>query len=225
MPETILVNNWLFSGMSAPDQDVLRPALARREVAHSEVLFHAGDVVDVIHFPVSAQIANIMRFDTGESLAVSSVGREGVTGLAAFMAVEPLGWDAIVQVPGVVWTVPAHTVRALAASSPEFATQLLKATHANQVEAHNLAICATFHAALPRVARWLLTLQERTGQASFTFTQEDLAGLLGVRRSTVNEAMIALRTAGAVRGKLRGRVTIADRAVLKVMACSCNRAH
>lgn len=225
MPETTLVNNWLFGAMSAPDKDVLRPALARREVAYSEVLFHAGDVVDVIHFPVSAQIANIMRFDTGESLAVSSVGREGVTGLAAFMAVEPLGWDAVVQVPGVVWTVPAHTVRALAASSPEFATQLLKATHANQVEAHNLAICATFHPILPRVARWLLTLQERTGQDCFTITQENLANLLGVQRTTINGVMIALRTAGAVGGKLRGRVKITDRAVLKVLACPCSRAH
>lgn len=225
MPETNLVNNWLFGAMSAPDQDVLRPALARREVACSEVLFRAGDVVDVIHFPVTAQIANIMRFDTGESLAVSSVGREGITGLAAFMAVEPLGWDVVGLVPGVVWTVSADIVRALAVSSPEFATLLLKATHANQVEAHNLAICANFHAVLPRVARWLLTLQERTGQASFTFTQEDLANLLGVRRATINEAMIALRAAGAVRGKLRGRVAIEDRAVLKAMACSCNRAH
>lgn len=224
MPETNLTNNWLFAAMSAADQDALRPALARRELAYAEVLFRSGDVVDVIHFPVSAQIANLMRFDTGESLGVSSVGREGVTGLAAFMAVEPLGWDVVVQVPGVVWTASAQIVRALAMSSPAFATQLLKATHANQVEAHTQAMCATFHLILPRVARWLLTLQERTGQTSFAITQEDLADLLGVQRTTVNGAMITLRTAGAVGGKSRGKITIKDRAVLKVLACSCHRA-
>lgn len=224
MPET-LINNWLFRAMRLSDQDILIPEFSRREVAYSEVLFRSGDVVDVIHFPVSAHIANIMRLDTGESLAVSSVGRDGVTGLAAFMAVEPIGWDAIVQVPGVVWTVPAHVVRALAIGSPAFATQLSRATHANQLEAHNLAICATFHAVLPRVARWLLTLQERTGQASFTWTQEELAKMLGVRRSSINGAMIALRDAGAMGGKLRGRSTILDRAILKAMACSCSRAH
>ena len=225
MTETNLINNWLFAAMSEVDQDTLRPAMTRHEVTHAEVLFHAGDVVDVIHFPVSAQIANIMRFDTGESLAVSSVGREGVTGLAAFMAVEPLGWDAVAQVAGVVWSVSARAVRALALSSPEFATQLLRATHANQVEAHNLAICATFHLIMPRVARWLLTLQERTGQTSFMITQEDLANLLGVQRTTINAAMIALRTAGGVSGKSRGRITIKDRAILKRLACSCHRAH
>ena len=225
MPETHLINNWLFASMSAPDQDALRPALTRREVAYTEVLFHSGDVVDLIHFPVSAQIANVMRFDTGESLAVSSVGREGVTGLAAFMAVEPLGWDAIVQVPGVVWTVPAHTLRALAARSPELEIQLLKATHRNQLEAHSLAICATFHLILPRLARWLLTLQERTGQTTFTITQEDFADFLGVQRTTINAAMTALRTAGALGGRARGKVTIKDRAVLKALACSCHRPH
>ena len=92
MPETALINNWLFASMAVADQDVLRPSLARREVEIGDVLFSAGDHVDVIHFPVSAQIANIMRLPSGESLAVSSVGREGVTGLAAFMALEPLGW-------------------------------------------------------------------------------------------------------------------------------------
>ena len=225
MPETNLNNNWLFAAMSEVDQDTLRPAMTRHEVEYAEVLFQAGDVVDVIHFPVSAQIANIMRFDTGESLAVSSVGREGVTGLAAFMAVEPLRWDAIAQVPGVVWSISAHLVRALAIHSTEFATQLLRATHANQVEAHSLAICATFHLIMPRVARWLLTLHERTGQTSFIITQEDLANLLGVQRTTINAAMISLREAGAVSGKSRGRVTIKDRAVLKSLACSCHRAH
>lgn len=225
MPDTDPINNWLFAAMGASDQDALRPALRRRELAYADVLFRAGDVVDMIHFPTSAQIANIMRLDTGESLAVSSVGREGVTGLAAFMAVEPLGWDSIVQVPGVVWTVPAQILRGLAVRSPEFATQLLQATHSNQLEAHNLAICATFHLVLPRVARWLLTLQERTGQTSFTITQEDAAGLLGVQRTTLNVAMIALRAAGATGGKTRGRVTIKDRAVLATLACSCSRAH
>ncbi len=223
MPETNLVNNWLFAAMSEPDQAALRPSLERRELAYAEVLFRLGDVVDVIHFPVSAQIANVMRLETGESLAVSSVGRESVTGLAAFMAEEPLGWDATVQVPGVVWTVPAHILRARAAHSPELATQLLQATHANQVEAHRLAICATFHPTLPRLARWLLTLQERTAQTSFDITQEDLARLLGVRRATISEAMITLRTAGAA-GGTRGKVKIKNRDVLKALACSCHRA-
>ena len=77
MPETNLVNNWLFAAMSEADQDTLRPSLVRQALTPGGVLFRTGDALDLIHFPVSAQIANVMVFGTGESLAVSTVGREG----------------------------------------------------------------------------------------------------------------------------------------------------
>lgn len=225
MAETQLINNWLFAAIGADDQEDLRPSLVRRELCIGEVLFRAGDDVDVIHFPVSAQIANIMKFGTGESLAVSSVGRESVTGLAAFMAIEPLGWDAITHVPGVVWSAPAETVRSLAARSPGLAAQLLRATHQNQLEACKLAICATFHLILPRLARWILTLQERTGQSSFTLTQDDFADLLGVQRTTINGAMKELKAAGALQKNTRGRIIIRDRNAMRALACACHRSH
>lgn len=111
MPETTLINNWLFATMQPADQAALLPALIRRQLTQKEVLFRTGDDVTHIHFPVSAQIANVMVFDTGESLAVSTVGRDGVTGLAAFLANAPIGWDAITHVGGVVWSAPASTLR------------------------------------------------------------------------------------------------------------------
>ena len=222
MPETNLINNWLFAAMSEADQDALRPSLVRHAMTQGDVLFRAGDAPDVIHFPVSAQIANVMVFDTGESLAVSTVGREGVTGLAAFMANEPVGWDAVAHVGGVVWSAPADALRILAAASPDFAASLLRATHQNQLEAHSQAICATFHSAMPRLARWLLTLQERTGLSSFTLTQDAFARLLGVQRTTIVDAMSSLKERGALARKTRGRIVIKDRDALREAACACH---
>lgn len=222
MPDTNLINNWLFAAISEADQDALRPNLVRRALAQGDVLFRTGDVLDVIHFPVSAQIANVMVFDTGESLAVSTVGREGVTGLAAFMANEPVGWDAVAHVGGVVWSAPVDALRTLAAASPGFAALLLRAAHQNQLEAHTQAICSTFHSAMPRLARWLLTLQERTGLSSFIITQDAFARLLGVRRTTVVEAMGSLRDRGAIAKNTRGRILIRDRGALREAACACH---
>lgn len=222
MPETKLINNWLFAAMSQVDQDTLRPDLGRRALTQGDVLFRTGDALDVIHFPVTAQIANVMVFDTGESLAVSTVGREGVTGLAAFMANEPVGWDAVAHVGGVVWSAPAEALRTLAAASPDFAASLLRATHQNQLEANTQAICATFHSAMPRLATWLLTLQERTGLSSFTITQDAFARLLGVRRTTIVEAMGGLSDRGAIAKNTRGRILIRDRDALRNAACACH---
>lgn len=186
------------------------------------MLFRTGDALDLIHFPVSAQIANVMVFGTGESLAVSTVGREGITGLAAFMADEPIGWDAIAHVGGVVWSAPTVALRTLAAESPGLALSLLRATHKNQLEAHTQAVCATFHAVMPRLARWLLTLLERTGLSSFTLTQDAFARLLGVRRTTIVDAMAILRARGAIAKNTRGRLLIKDRDVLRDAACACH---
>lgn len=222
MPETILINNWLFAAMQPADQAALLPALVRRQLMQKEVLLRTGGEVAFIHFPVSAQIANVMVFDTGESLAVSMVGRDGVTGLAAFMANAPIGWDAITHVEGVVWSAPASTLRAIAARSHHLTDLLLDATHQNQIEAHSQAICATFHAVMPRLARWLVTLQDRTGLSSFALTQEDFAQLLGVRRTTIVEAIAELRGRGALTKNTRGRVVIRDRGALKTAACTCH---
>lgn len=222
MPETHLINNWLFAAMSGSDQAALHPGMIRRHLSQGDPLFRAGDDVDVIHFPVSAQIANVMVFDTGESLAVSTVGRDGVTGLAAFMARQPIGWHAITHVGGVVWSVPADALRVLASRSPHLNGLLLEATHQNQLEAHTQAICATFHPVLQRLARWLLTLQERTGLSSFEMTQHDFASMLGVRRTTIVEAIGELRARGALVKNTRGRVIIRDRMVLRTAACSCH---
>jgi len=51
-------------------------------------------------------------------------------------------------------------------------------------------------------------------------TQEALAQLLGVRRTTVTPTMSKLRAAGAIRSDRRGFVEI-DRARLDSVACEC----
>src|SRR5690606_28580377 len=70
--------------------------------------------------PVSSQIANVVTLDTGEAMAVSTVGRQGVTGLAAFLAGAPIGWDAVTYNPGVVWSLPAAKLREQAMKAPNY---------------------------------------------------------------------------------------------------------
>lgn len=207
--------------MNDGDKAVVRPHLERRELLQGAVLLSDGEDVDVIHFPVSCQIANVMTLETGQTLAVSTVGREGVTGLAAFLADEPIGWDAVVHVAGVVWSMPASVLRSQALHSASLRALLNRATHQNQIEAHSRAICATYHPTSARLAQWLLTLQGQTGGTRFTLTQEDMADILGVQRTTVVAAFSALKASGALAPGKRGSVVILDRYALKAAACSC----
>src|SRR5206468_3945034 len=79
--------------------------------------------------------------------------------------------------------------------------------------------CNAFHSIPERAARWLLHAQDRTGDR-IELTQEALAGLLGVQRTTVNAVIQALQSDGLI-ATGRGVVHIADRAGLKRHACEC----
>lgn len=79
--------------------------------------------------------------------------------------------------------------------------------------------CNAFHSIQQRAARWLLTAQDRAGDR-IELTQEELAGLLGVQRTTVNAVVGTLHDEGLIDLR-RGRVIVNDRAGLSRRSCEC----
>jgi CRP-like cAMP-binding protein len=80
------------------------------------------------------------------------------------------------------------------------------------------AACNRLHTAEERLARWLLHMHDWTRSSSFSFTQDFLAGMLGVRRATVTAAAGALERAGLIAHRY-GRITIIDRRGLAQATC------
>ncbi len=155
--------NRLWAAMCAADKDALRPHMTLRHLPHGDIVTRADEEVKTVYLPVSADLANVVRFEDGRSGMATNVGREGVTGLAAFLAEEPCGWDVEAQVAGEAWALPADILRRRIDDSPDLLKLLLRLTHNNQVEAAQNAVCNALHTVTPRLARWLLTLQDRTG--------------------------------------------------------------
>jgi DNA-binding MarR family transcriptional regulator len=79
--------------------------------------------------------------------------------------------------------------------------------------------CNAFHSIPERAARWLLHAQDRSGDR-IELTQEALAKLLGVQRTTVNAVVRELLDAGLI-STGRGVIRVTDRAGLKHRACEC----
>jgi hypothetical protein len=71
-----------------------------------------------------------------------------------------------------------------------------------------------------RLARWLLTSADRMESESLNLTQEFLAQMLGVQRSTVTVAAGELQRTGTI-GYSRGKINILNRAALTEAACEC----
>ena len=84
------------------------------------------------------------------------------------------------------------------------------------------AACSLRHAALPRLARWLLMAHDRSDLDRLPITQDLLARSLGVRRPTVSDAFKDLEVQG-VFARDRGMIRIVDRPRLERIACRCYR--
>jgi len=81
-------------------------------------------------------------------------------------------------------------------------------------------VCNAFHPMRQRLARWLLTTQDRIASDELPLTQEYLAQMLGVHRLTVIRVARLLQQDGVIRSA-RGRLTVLNRAKLEKASCEC----
>jgi hypothetical protein len=85
------------------------------------------------------------------------------------------------------------------------------------------AACNAKHAIESRLCRWLLRTRDLTESEELPLTQEFLAQMLGVRRTSVTFEAKKLHQAGLIQYR-RGRVRLIDREGLEECACECYRA-
>jgi len=78
--------------------------------------------------------------------------------------------------------------------------------------------CNCYHSVESRCARWILQTHDRVEGEEFPLTQEFLALMLGVRRSSVTETAQVLQTRGLIHYH-RGVITVLNREGLEADAC------
>ena len=100
--------------------------------------------------------------------------------------------------------------------------ELLRYVLANNAQAEQSVACNAVHDVPARLARWLLMTQDRTGHRILPLTQEYLAVMVGVQRTTISVAATAFKDAGIIRYS-RGQIEVTDRAKLEGRACECYR--
>ena len=106
------------------------------------------------------------------------------------------------------------------AKSPALLRLTLLHARANALQAEQGVACNVAHSVHGRLARWLLMTQDRVGAATFPLTQDYMAVMTGVQRSTVSVMAGALKKSGAI-DYSRGVMKILDRDALLRHACEC----
>jgi CRP-like cAMP-binding protein len=87
-------------------------------------------------------------------------------------------------------------------------------------EGRQSVACNAIHNVHPRLCRWLANAQDQAGVDELELTQEFLARMLGVQRTTINQICGALRAEGII-DTSRGHITILQPEALRNNACEC----
>lgn len=211
--------NRILATLGDADRAALEPHLTPLNVAKGDVLIEQGSTADVVHFPETAFLANLVTFSDGTSIDTALVGLEGLSGLAPFLAEGPCAWQVVAQLPGLVYAAPAVVLRARMKASTPLYNRLIRLTHDYQSQASQSAACNALHPPRQRLARWLLLMQDRAPTDEVPMTHQDLATVLGMTRTTVTESAVALKKARAI-SYTRGHISI-DRGRLERQACEC----
>jgi CRP-like cAMP-binding protein len=201
----------------------LKARLEPVHVGRNEILFRAHEPLRVAYFPNSAVVSLVSHLESGQTLEVGMVGRDGLAGTAVFPGITTMCCDGVVQVPGLAQRVSADVLRrellengALYSVVERFAQTLL-------VRSMQMSVCNMFHPVEQRCIRRLLTVSDLIGQNGIPLTHDMIATMLGVHRPTVTLVIRSLNRIGLV-DEERGRITIRDRERLEHACCECYRA-
>ncbi len=196
----------------------LRPVLLARD----KVLCDADEPLTHVYFIETGFVALVSVFKDGTTAEMATVGREGFVGIDALLGGERALGRYVVPVTGLALAIEVVRLRSAMEVSLELRAVAENYAQAFLREALQTAACNSVHLAEERCARRLLTSLDRSDDETLTLTQDHLAEMLGVCRSTVSLAASALRRAGLIH-YCRGTVRVLDRVGLERASCECYR--
>ena len=212
--------NLLLATFSADVRGYFEPHADIVEFSVGEHVQNRGCDVEWSYFPFgTTMISLVVELIDGRSVQVASIGREGAVGGIVSCGHAPAFADAQVMVGGPAMRVPMKVLEEAKGRSGFVSNIFCRFSDYLLAEVMQSVACNSFHPIQQRAARWLLTAQDRAGDR-IELTQEALAALLGVQRTTVNAVVGALQDDGLISAR-RGRVIVVDRAGLKQQACEC----
>jgi CRP-like cAMP-binding protein len=216
--------NRLLGALGAHDFAVLEPHLERIALPRGKVLFEPGDDVHTTYFPCQRTMVSLLIVTRdGREVEAATIGREGAVGGIVSEGHKPAFGRAVVQVPGSAFIISTSHLEAAKLGSARFGDLFSRYADALLAQMMQGVACNALHSVEERCARWLLATHDRAGDHIIQLTQESLAEMLGVQRTTVSAVTSSLAGRGLIK-TLRGRVEILDRKGLERVACECYEA-
>ena len=212
--------NIILSQLPEAEYSALARWLQPVDLPLNKELSEPNQPIEYIYFPNSGMISTDAVTEKGETVEVGLIGREGFAGLPALLEQPQMSHMVLMQGAGEGLRIRSSIVREEFLKGGMFQRLVHRFAYLQLVQITQSVLCNRVHEVEERLARWLLTSADRTEADSLQLTQEFLAQMLGVQRSTVTVAAGSLQSQGLI-SYSRGRIDILDRPRLISTACEC----
>ncbi len=212
------VGNRLLASLSPEDFGLLAPHLEPVSFAVGDFITRAGDSIDSVCF-LEQGIAGVLdALDDDRRYAVGLVGAEGFIGWPLVMGDDRSPYDVTMRAErGEALRIPAKALMAAVDQSPTLRMTLLRFAHVFMLQMGRTVVSSLAHSIERRMARWILLYHDRVQADEICMTHEEFRLMLGVRRSSVTDALHRLEEDRAIRA-IRARVLVNDRTKLMALA-------
>jgi CRP-like cAMP-binding protein len=212
----------LLLGALGPDaQERLMPHLRHIELVQGKVLQESNTPTEHLYFVESGMISLVVDAPDGTQIEIGVTAHEGVVGALCLLDNQPALHRAMVQVPGRGYELPKDVLEEECRRNPAWRNLLLHYVYVIFAQSSRSALCNRTHTVEERLSRWLLTVRDRIQSDRLPLTDEFVAHMLGVRRSSVTVALGVLQQAGLI-DNTRGDIVIIDQK-LERTTCECYR--
>lgn len=215
-------SNKILAALPRPEYDRLRPHLARVQFNSGAVLYEIDDQIRYVYFPLCGMVSLLSMTEAGTIVEVGMIGHEGMTGLPVVLRVDRMPYGVTAQLGVEALRLKRAVLAEEFRRGARLHDLLLQYTYTVVKQITQSALCHRFHTTEERLCRWLLLARDCAQVDGFHLTQEHIAHMLGVPRTSVTMIANKLQQQNLIHYS-RGKLTILDRAGLSLAACECYR--
>lgn len=214
------MDNRLLAALPNKEFQKINSSLEEIVFKSGDVLWEADEKAPHLYFPTTTLISMLHETEGGISAGIAAIGREGVAGAGVVLGDVRTPDRAIVQQDGTAFRMKTTDVKEEFAECGDFQHMLMGYTQALLTQISQNAICNRLHTVEQQICRWLLVNYDHQKNTTFLMTQDQIAGVLGVRRETVSLAAAQLQKRHLIKTS-RGKIEVPKIDRIQAAACEC----
>ena len=213
-------DNFLLNLLEPDVFDQIEPQLSIIDLPREQVLAETHQQIETVYFPHSGIISCVVELKGGGAIETGMIGRDGTFGASQALDDKVSLNHVVIQLAGTASLMASDDLRQQAEAHEVFRAFLIKYDQFFLAQVQQHVACNAVHTVQARTCKWLLRMHELVG-SDLLLTQEFLAQMMGVTRTSVTTVAGELQKAGMITYS-RGRLHIVDIAQIQKWACECD---